>query len=237
MADRIFFGSNAIKPYYYLSNFSGDGPIALDAAAVTPAMLALCPELLSWLGPRQQFASSEHLWHALHKAGNAHTFLAFAGAPTRAAWTRKDVWLSQLHARFFLALGLAEAAAHKKAMFWIGKSMVGIMAKMAANPKHARSLGLNLRRTPDEEHDLGLEQLRAVWHDILWLKFAQNERARQTLLDTGETPLVELERHFGQKTEPFWGAYRDGERLRGQNVMGQCMMETRARLRAAVSVQ
>ena len=68
------------------------------------------------------------------------------------------------------------------------------------------------------------ERKERVMREIVWAKFTQNRDLADKLLATGDRRLEELN-WWGDK---FWGTVK-GE---GKNVLGQILMDLRARLRA-----
>lgn len=99
--------------------------------------------------------------------------------------------------------------------------------KEATRPSDARNIGRNIR---------GFDNNRwiAVRYDAmkaaLLAKFSQNDNHKESLLGTGDKVLVEASPH-----DRVWGVGREiGDRRlysektwRGQNLLGQCLMEVR----------
>src|SRR5689334_22458584 len=82
MEGVAWFGSNASPPLHVLSNFHL-APIPFKRECVTDAMRAVCPEIDVWMaaGPdARAVPSSEHLWQALARAADQHTFDELTGA-------------------------------------------------------------------------------------------------------------------------------------------------------------
>ena len=73
---------------------------------------------------------------------------------------------------------------------------------------------------------------RRIWLQLLDKKYTSNEANREALLATGDKKLIEFARSAAQEgaREHWGGCMKDGE-LRGDNVMGGYMEETRAALR------
>lgn len=218
----MYFGSGSTRDTRsVLSNFSGDASFMLTAAHLTPAMLELCPEAKDWLEHEVGWlvCSSEHLWQALDKAGDRETFHALLTSG----------WGSALEDVFPAAEQAAKIAHWRVAK----RNMVGILVKMAVDPRRARSLGLVLRpgrTTKSETSRIPRALLDRVWADILTLKFTRNPAAATYLTRTAGKTLIELETRPPQ----FWGAcYKEATNtLVGQNVMGEYLMAMRARLLA-----
>lgn len=214
------FGSGAKEPNHKLSNFYL-APIKLTRDNVTPAMKQVCPSLEEFLKQGgMAFHSSEHLWQSL-KALNYQTFREFGVAGVLSQWNRVSF------ARFYPKPGVAAT----KFDYWNKKQNRGILAKLAANPKHAaRAFGwqqgvdMNFER---EHLEAGLE--KQVWVDILQMKFEQNPPLKEILLATGSRPLMEMARnpvdHWGGMISAETGA------IIGCNFMGQYMEAVRDLLR------
>lgn len=126
----------------------------------------------------------------------------------------------------------------KKLKFWGAKGnrkeMVGIVAKMAVEPKRAKGLGLELRSLPHDGRDL--EERKALFSELLVAKYQANADALAALLSTGNKVLIEFDRGAGRRTKagdpPLWTGLVEEGTVLGQNVMGELMMEVRAKLRA-----
>lgn len=209
----VYFRSSARAPYYMFSNFWGGGrPIPFT---MTAAFRELRPDLAaSPPAPLPPALSAEHLWHAIHKAGDDHSFrLLLTGG-----------WDSALVNVF------PEAKRSQKVAYWRDRchNMVGILPKMAVNPTHAKKVkGLVLRRDTDEMA-LAPDLMARVWADIHAFKYAANVDAAAHLMATGSLRLVELDGRATPTT--FWaGRYVDGV-LVGHNTMGRFMEAARARL-------
>lgn len=64
----------------------------------------------------------------------------------------------------------------------------------------------------------------------LELKFTQHTGIRQQLLQTGEQLIIEDIGTRRRERDLFWGAYQQGNQWVGNNMMGQLLMELRAKL-------
>ena len=121
--------------------------------------------------------------------------------------------------------------------------MVGIVAKMASNPKHAAAAGLP---PPSAPHDFSAE----IFFPILLSKFTRSAELRGVLLGTGEKYLLEFVRgaerreRGGGGRERWGGLLKDGEAhevdeaheadgrlLFGENRMGRALMWVRDEIR------
>ena len=114
--------------------------------------------------------------------------------------------------------------------------MVGIVAKMASNPKHAAAAGLP---PPSAPHDFSAE----IFFPILLSKFTRGAELRGVLLATGEKYLLEFVRgaerreRGGGGRERWGGLLKDGGEqaegclLFGENRMGRALMWVRGEVR------
>ena len=115
--------------------------------------------------------------------------------------------------------------------------MVGIVAKMASNPRRAQRLGLRMLPKQDESEDR-IPELIELFKRGLHAKFAQNPEMRAALLDTGNKQLVEFGRGAERETKagrpPLWNGMwvEETKEVVGRNLMGQIMMQVRAELSA-----
>jgi predicted NAD-dependent protein-ADP-ribosyltransferase YbiA (DUF1768 family) len=220
MSDFVYFNSSAKAPYNLLSNFSA-APIVLQSTD-TEALRELSAandKIAEFVGERAEFPSSEHLWHAL-KATDVETFRRFVvgGVLAECDASVFDV--------FFPGKGAAKRA------YWMRKDNVGIIPKMAANPKYAKRLGFSKRRPLEyarERLPYGVE--RAVWMTTLRLKYKQNAKHRAVLLSTGKRTLVEFDRS-ASRAPVHWGGLITGDgTLLGENVMGDYTTAIREELK------
>jgi predicted NAD-dependent protein-ADP-ribosyltransferase YbiA (DUF1768 family) len=231
-AEFVYFYSNAVEPYYQLSNFY-QTMVHFKREHVIPEMLRYCPKLNEWLGEEGRiFPSSEHVWQSL-KARDLATFLAFVQGGRFA-----DMLV------FFQAFYQNVAARSnkewfklvaQKCTFWGRKNMVGIAAKMAAEPKNAFKLGLLVDN--QDKMDYRLERLtpaveRAIWLTILRQKIRQNAAVRAVLMGIPRGQrLIEFDRGAAQR-KTHWGGLWDAEAkcVIGENFMGQYLMAVRTEL-------
>ena len=115
--------------------------------------------------------------------------------------------------------------------------MVGVVAKMASNPKHAAAAGLP---PPSAPHDFSAE----IFFPILLSKFSRSAELRGVLLGTGEKYLLEFVRgaerreRGGGGRERWGGLLKDSEEheaegrlLFGENRMGRALMWVRDEIR------
>ena len=108
-----------------------------------------------------------------------------------------------------------------KQAYWMRKSNYGIVAKMAANPRRAKSLGLTFCNSET------FENLDAMWLQLLRQKYARG-RMRDMLIGTGNAYLLEMDRR-AQKQGSFFGGFFDKNenRVHGNNYMGKLLMQVR----------
>lgn len=218
--DFLYFKSN-INATRFMSNVTTlPNDLEVGAANIGPEMALVCPGLHSWLirsGDSDDFASSEAAWQAL-KALNYETFLRFT--------TKGD--LGKLSLAFFQRLYPKNPdKALKKFNSWTRKLADGIVAKIAANPKHAKKLGLRpgVDMNYEREH-LSPTTENKVWMTLLGLKYRQNPSLKDRLLLTGSKILVELE-PGAKKGHAHWGGLVVDNAVVGENKMGQYMMKIR----------
>lgn len=132
-----------------------------------------------------------------------------------------------------------EGVVEKKIKLWSNTTklnnkpvMVGIVAKLASNPKHAKQIGLTMKPLTDPNHEANR---KANFKRILHSKFQQNPHFKSKLMSTGDKMLIEFSRGAarvlkGKQAELWTGLVKDGV-LYGQNLMGVIMEEVRSELR------
>ena len=112
----------------------------------------------------------------------------------------------------------------KKVKHW-GKKAPGIVAKMVTTlkpPLSKEAFGLVFKPA-------GTRTKRKYWKCLLQAKFEQNPAAKQLLLETAPSTLVEQARF--PRASNYWDASiaKDGQTLIGRNVMGrmvQCIRDS-----------
>jgi predicted NAD-dependent protein-ADP-ribosyltransferase YbiA (DUF1768 family) len=216
----LYFNSNAKKPMNELSNLNA-AEITIGADDLTSELLDVNPELKNWLLPGQEwiFASIEHLWHAL-KAVDRETFMEFTNLGR----------FGKLDAAFFEQLYPGKG--EQKRSFWAKKQNVGIVPKLASNPKHAKKLGLNGKMKYEREFNEDRVQ-KAVWHKLLTKKYASNSAHRRVLMETRARKLIELARGAAKEgSTEFWGGYMRDGKLLGRNFMGDALERVRDSLQS-----
>jgi predicted NAD-dependent protein-ADP-ribosyltransferase YbiA (DUF1768 family) len=122
--------------------------------------------------------------------------------------------------------------AAKKIVRWSfsnNPACVGIVAKMAVNPKWNNKLATPLRLV---QREVSPTQMRATWWLILTTKLEACPQFRKELKATGDKILIEFDGKAKYKSDmgnpPFWcGLYKDGV-IYGNNMMGKYLMEVRA---------
>lgn len=65
---------------------------------------------------------------------------------------------------------------------------------------------------------------------VLELKLSNNRVFKNSLLATGDKPIVEVSRK-----DDFWGCIPDGDNLTGQNILGQLLTDLRSRTEEVVN--
>lgn len=241
----VFFGSGCAAPYHVFSNFF-QTPIRLGLstdARLRAALTLVQPRLNEFLAGRDYcFPSSEHLWQAL-QAYDLETFQGFTSsgrfgtwnpsifhltvAPKKAAAAARRRVKKQLPPVSRDTLQLDAAA--RSLAHWRAKDMIGIQAKLAANPDYVNVLDLEGAFDYGRERRLTPAVERGAWLAILRLKFEQNAALTILLRATGDALLVEFDRHAATKRGSYWGAClrkSDGV-LCGQNMMGQYLTAAR----------
>jgi predicted NAD-dependent protein-ADP-ribosyltransferase YbiA (DUF1768 family) len=237
-----FWSNAAAREHYVLSNFFR-APFTWRADQVSDVTARVFPNLRTWLGrDGRVFQSSEHAWQAL-KATTLGTFLKFTasgefGDLRGDFFVRLAPFLGRPKRRkneddaAFAARTTPEAVAAAKVAAWSKKNMVGVVAKMAANPKYYRALGIEDTMRYVVETGLTSDVERAVWLDLLRQKYTQNPGLKQALLNTGDDYLLEFvrgaEREARAGRRSHWGGLiDDAGTLWGENTMGGYLMRLR----------
>jgi predicted NAD-dependent protein-ADP-ribosyltransferase YbiA (DUF1768 family) len=222
MAEYLKFHATGEEPLYVLSNFYRAG-ITVTHRALPDTFVELNPALPSWMEivGTLEFSSSEHLWQAL-KAKKLHILQEFTRGYRLGDLTPQSLM------NFYPRLTVDKLK--RKYAHWAKKHSVGIIAKLASNPKHAKKLGWTGDDMDYARERPSAELLKRVWLDILRLKYEQNPELRAILLETAQHPLQEFDCRGG-----FWGACMKKGQLVGGNTMGKFMMETRDALLARIA--
>lgn len=131
--------------------------------------------------------------------------------------------------RFFVS----EDKVDTKIAYWKKKGMIGILAKMASNPRHAKKAGLPPKKKVRQD----------IFLPILRCKYREGTVLCKLLLDTGTQYLVEFDRgakrtetHPTKSRRSRWAGLVDGtdtSTLYGDNRMGLCLMAIRTELQNA----
>jgi predicted NAD-dependent protein-ADP-ribosyltransferase YbiA (DUF1768 family) len=124
-----------------------------------------------------------------------------------------------------LKLVFKEEDYDKKYKYWGKKNNIGIIAKMATNPKIAKKLGLISDETFQDTYEMR--------RSILIKQFSIKEFG-DILRSTKDYYLLQFDRGSKRRSEkgnaPFWtGLIKDGV-LYGENMMGKYLMEIRKEL-------
>lgn len=178
-----------------------------------------------------EFTSTESAWQAL-KARNLKTYRRFestgdiGGPVTPASFVP---FLPKKHQE-----NLAKRQA--KYTFWIESKSgirynnVGIIPKMATNPKYRRALGFSKDDMAYEHEYLDPEIEKSVWMTLLRAKVRQNRHIRDILATHKGYQFVEFSRsakarHLKGAKEDYWAGYDDAQegKIYGLNRMGQFM--------------
>jgi len=171
-------------------------------------------------GKPGQFSSSEHIWQSLKANDRVRQMFLSDG--------QLDKLNVEIFKRFFPKT--APEKLEKKAKYWKRNASVGILAKMAANKKYAKRLGIAEGEFKYETEHLPEPELRKIWLPILRAKFTQNEDMKRELLATKHCYLLEFDRGAGIR-DSFWGGMDDVEgNIVGNNFMGRMLMEVRDEL-------
>ena len=128
-------------------------------------------------------------------------------------------------------LAIQERLIKKKKTHWSKKktrpAMPGIVAKMASNPKRAKTLGLTMLGWIETNED----DLSSIFLPILREKYKHNPDLTAALLGTGDALLVEFDRGAVRETAagrpPLWTGQIQNGVLYGCNLMGRLQMEVR----------
>jgi ribA/ribD-fused uncharacterized protein len=129
--------------------------------------------------------------------------------PSVIRWNQKD-WPTVEHA-FQAAKCLNEAERE--------------LIRSAASPRKAKALGRKVHLRPDWE-----ENKEDVMRELVGLKFRQHPDLARRLLATGEAVIVEGNRYH----DNVWGDCYCGlcQGVKGQNLLGQIIMQVRGELKA-----
>jgi predicted NAD-dependent protein-ADP-ribosyltransferase YbiA (DUF1768 family) len=165
------------------------------------------------------FPSAEHAYQA-EKFGESERG-RFAIGGDLADWGSLRYFFRRKHRAKETEAEWAERLAKKK-KHWSKKKMVGILAKMASKPEHAKSAGLSAPK----------HVRQGIFYKLLRSKFERDEELLSVLLSTGSAHLIEFARgakrreDLGGAPERWAGNVTDGV-LYGDNRMGAAMMLTR----------
>jgi hypothetical protein len=240
--EYISFGSGTTNRD--LSNLYA-APVTL-CAPLDPALLLLSPKLRDWCSSSSSssFPSIEQLWHAL-KAKDKETFLRFTTAGDLGAWSPDffaATTAAKKEAKLAKSLGLASKTqlspeqrrqlAFKCMNYWKKFNLIGIVAKLAANPEYGPSLRLGEEKMDYRRETLPADLEQSVWMVLLRLKYTQNPGVHEKLQGTGAAVLYELDRHSSLQRPSHWGGKLDVStgQIIGENVMGVYLSRVREEL-------
>jgi len=110
----------------------------------------------------------------------------------------------------------------KKKKHWSKKKMIGILAKMASKPEHAKNAGLSAPKRVRQ----------GIFYKFLRSKYERDERLMKVLLSTGSAHLIEFARGAKLREDrggapERWAANVTDGVLYGDNRMGLAMMRVR----------
>lgn len=123
--------------------------------------------------------------------------------------------LGNIETGFLLVFGNDKC--EKKKQFWMKKNNIGIVAKMATNPKIGKKLGLI--------RDNNFKSSNELWINILTSKF-NISTFKNILLQTKNNYLLEFDRS-AERNNPIWAGIIKNNKLYGDNLMGQYLMFVR----------
>lgn len=230
MEDYVYFGSSSRLPI--LSNFAHI-TLSVTPLNLPPLLKTRCPALVKALehSPTRalSFASLEHLYQGT-KACDEATLLRFTTSGDLGSWN-PTIFDRTLVPKSIKNLDERANAALKKMNYWRKKKCIGILAKLAANPKHGRVLQLGTQKMNYNMEILEPEDEQALWVAILKLKYTQNPSALEALLSTGDTLLIEFDKS-ARRTHVHWGGLYDELTctVLGDNVMGNYLTLVRKEL-------
>lgn len=168
-----------------------------------------------------EYPSTEHAWQA-RKARRQHVRHMFAVGGSLAQLA--DATLQRFYPK------TSADKIKKKVAYWMRGKSVGIVAKLAANEKHAKKLGFTLGDFDYAMEHLPEHELERIWLGLLRAKYTQNDDMREALLATGDTYLLEFDRGATRR-DSFWGGIDDGNGgITGNNFMGRMLMKVRDEL-------
>ena len=199
----VTFNGCSGLPFRYMSTIV-HGPVTLDPTAVS--VLKQVNPLIA----EHSFPSVAHAWTAL-KATNQETLQLFASDGSLAKLTPEAFWPFSKH----------PDRTHE---YWSAMDGVGVLAELAGKPKHAKALGII------DGMDYGRELLepeleRAVWLQLLRLKYEQNPRHLRVLRATHSALLVAHDPYARH-----WGGRVEQGQLVGDNAIGRYTEQVRAQL-------
>ena len=230
----LYFGSNVSAPFHKLSNFHA-APVTILEEDLGFGFDQVNPNFRSWIRAKKGhavFPSIEHAWHAL-KATNQSTFAKFLVGGAFARWdteafaqfSKPDSNDPEKHIE----------KAKKQFKYWSAKQNVGIIAKLAANPKYLKTLGIKAISMNYSHERLAWHLEEDIWLTLLRLKYIQNEECRKVLIGVFKIDpknilaafnepkqLVEFDRSAGRVgTQCYWGGCIKDNAVVGLNTMGK----------------
>lgn len=194
----IYFGSSTKHPYSTLSNF------------------AKCE--FTFNGRR--YPSSEHAFQSEYivHSESRHRFEVDGDLGSLNAFKKYE--------NIFIKKG-SKSNVESKLKYWGRKKngkveMVGIIAKMAIDPKRAKLLNIKLINEKDRVDQIEL------FKKLLKAKVEQCKVYRDILISTKDYTLVEFDRFAKNKSlsgnETFWTGMVEGDKIYGKNKQGELQM-------------
>jgi len=113
-----------------------------------------------------------------------------------------------------------------KKKFWMKKSNVGIVAKMATNPTIGKKLGL--------KRDDNFKSTDELWLSVLSLKY-EIPMFKELLISTENAYLVEFDRAAKHRLSKWGGIVDENGVMFGDNLMGKYLMTIRDKIISDVS--
>ena len=241
LTNFVAFNSNAVKPYNKLSNFNR-APFTFTEDDIDVNLLRINPNLSTFSSALDSvvFQSTEHAWQALTKALDRATFERFVSGDLsrfdEAAFEPYNRPPKKPRKQSDAPKKSIVKTAASSLRVWAAKDNVGIVPKMAANPKNGKLVGLDSSKMNYDNEHLDARSEHDIWIKLLLLKFRQNKVHRDVLLATGDAYLLEFDRGAERAeaisgTKVHWGGMIKDGRLFGDNAMGKYMMEVRTLLK------
>lgn len=192
--DYIYFNSSSKSPYHLLSNFH-----QIDGGIKYDDIIYNSVEHAY---QAQKFIKSDRI--RFSETGDLGDFSAFR--------TYGSIFFKK------------SVDPENKIRYWSKKNNIGIVAKMASNPKYAKQLRLTF------EKEKSRKNIERLFLNILLQKYSY-KKYFDVLIDTKNSLLIEFsrsaKRNYDNGSVDMWtGMVLDGK-LYGENLMGQYLMKIR----------